>query len=176
MKKIIWAMCNFAIGKCGANGELATTFADIGDAEENTTTMATDQGEVKELKKSGGVLVDRIEQEGVTYIETTLIDPTTLYQTLGLGTNSDTKVRVKTHVVEGNYSMRLTPLRTGGYGIEAPCTQISFLPQGEEAKGAAVKVRFTFLQGQQTTKGTGGAADTVDTYLYDKFLYSASSD
>lgn len=175
-KPIIWAECNISIGKCGDNGELAKTFASIGDPEDNTTQLNSDQGDVKELKKTGGVVVDRIENEGVVYLETTLLDPTTLYSTLGIGTVTEStgKVRVKSLVAADHYSMRLTPKREGGYGIEAPCTQISVLPQGEEAKGSAVKLRFTFLEGQETTVGDGNTT-TVETYLYDKFVYKKAS-
>lgn len=160
----IWLECDIDIAKAKDDETFPTEgLESIGIVKEKSTTLEATDGEKLELKKTGGKVVDSVETEGGFELVTTVIEPTKLYQTLGL-TDDDFektgKMKVKTHVVEDRYAVRLTPKRVGGIGIEAPLTQVSFKPTGSEEEGGSVEVRFKFLF---------GAAD----YWYEKFKKQA---
>lgn len=156
----IWLECNIDIAKAKDDETFPTEgLESIGDIKEKSTTLEATDGETFELKKTGGQIVDTVETEGGFELITTVIEPTKLYKTLGLTEDDyDTKgrMKVKTHVVEDRFAVRLTPKRVGGMGIEAPLTQIKFKPGGSEEEGGSAEVRFKFIF---------GAAE----YWYEKF-------
>ena len=147
----IWLECDIDIAKAKDDETFPIEgLESIGVVKEKSTTLEASEGESFELKKTGGQVVDSVETEGGFELVTTVIEPTKLYKKLGL-TDDDYeqtgKMKVKTHVVEDRYAVRLTPKRNGGMGIEAPLTQISFKPGGSEEEGGSAEVRFNFLFG-----------------------------
>lgn len=149
----IWLECAIEISPALDTEAFPTSgFESIGTIKTKTTTLETTDGETLELKGSGGHTVDIVETEGGFALKTTVIEPTKLYKTLGLTADdydSTGKMKVKTHVVDGRYAVRLTPKRVGGMGIEAPVTQISFKPGGSEEEGGSAELTFNFIKGQQ---------------------------
>jgi hypothetical protein len=149
----IWQECQIDIAPASEDESFPTTgLTDIGKIKEKSTTLETTDGETLELKSTGGHLTDIVETEGGFALKTTVIKPTALYKTLGLTDDDyDTtgKMKVKTHVVDGRYAVRLTPKRVGAMGVEAPVTQVSFKPAGSEEEGDSVEVTFNFIFGQQ---------------------------
>lgn len=149
----IWLECAIEIAKCKADESFPDDgFTSIGTIKQKTTTLEATDGESFELKGSGGHTVDIVETEGGFALKTTVIEPTALYKALGLTSDDyDTtgKMKVKTHVVEERYAVRLTPKRVGGMGIEAPVTQISFKPGGSEEEGGSADLTFNFIKGAQ---------------------------
>ena len=147
----IWLECDIDIAKAKDDETFPTDGREsIGVVQEKSTTLEATDGEKFELKKTGGQTVDMVETEGGFELVTTVIEPTKLYKTLGL-TDDDFddkgRMKVKTHVVEDRYAVRLPPKRGGGQGIEAPLTQVSFKPTGSEEEGGSAEVRFKFLFG-----------------------------
>lgn len=147
----IWLECDIDIAKAKDDETFPTEgLESIGVIKEKSTTLEASDGESFKLNKTGGQIVDMVETEGDFELVTTVIEPTKLYKTLGL-TDEDFddkgRMKIKTHVVEDRYAVRLTPKRVGGIGIEAPLTQISFKPTGSEEEGGSAEVRFKFLFG-----------------------------
>lgn len=163
----IWLECSIEIAKAIEAETFPTTgFSSIGTIKQKTTTLEATDGETLELKGSGGHTVDIVETEGGFALKTTVIEPTKLYKTLGLTADeydATGKMKVKTHVVDERYAVRLTPKRVGGMGIEAPVTQISFKPGGSEEEGGSAELTFNFI------KGAAG-------YWYERFKKAAASE
>lgn len=163
----IWLECDIDIAKCKNDESFpAEGLESIGTIKNKSTTLEATDGESLELKSTGGHTVDIVETEGGFALVTTVIEPTKLYKTLGLTADDyDTtgRMKVKTHVVDERYAVRLTPKRVGGMGIEAPVAQISFKPTGSEEEGGSAEVRFNFIKGQQD-------------YWYERFKKTAAAD
>lgn len=163
----IWLECTIEIAKALADETFPTTgLESIGTIKQKTTTLEQTDGETLELKGSGGHTVDIVETEGGFQLKTTVIEPTKLYKTLGLTPDdydATGKMKVKTHVVDDRYAVRLTPKRVGGMGIEAPVTSISFKPGGSEEEGGSAELTFNFIK---------GAAD----YWYERFKKIANAE
>lgn len=147
----IWLECDIDIAKATEDETFPTTgLESIGVIKEKSTTLEATDGESLELKKTGGKTVDMVETEGGFELVTTVIEPTKLYKTLGLTSDdydASGRMKVKTHVVEDRYAVRLSPKRVGGMGIEAPLCQVSFKPGGTEEEGGSAEVRFKFIFG-----------------------------
>lgn len=157
----IWGKCDVSICETPESEEMPSSgLNSVGKIEDKTTVLSYTDGESQELKGTGGETIDQLDQEGKLVLETVVVEPTTLYKTLGLSDSTDAdisggKVRVKQHVVDKRYAVKLTPQRVGGWGIEAPVCSVAIAPAGEEAKGGSLKLRFTIIKGKQD-------------YLYDK--------
>lgn len=148
----IWLECTIEIAKTTEDEDFPTDgLENIGKIKQKATALEATDGESFELRGTGGHLVDAVETEGGFALKTTVIEPTKLYKTLGLSPDDFTsgKQKVKTHVVNDRYAVRLTPKRVGGIGIEAPVTQISFKPGGSEEEGGSAELTFNFIKGAQ---------------------------
>ena len=147
----IWLECDIEIVKAADDENFPKSgLESIGVIKEKSTTLEATDGENLELKKTGGKVVDSVETEGGFELVTTVIEPSKLYKTLGLTEDdydASGKMKVKTHVVEDRFAVKLTPKRVGGMGIEAPLCQVSFKPGGSEEEGGSAEVRFKFLFG-----------------------------
>lgn len=160
-----WSKCKIEIGEA-ANGGAAmpAALASIGVIKDKSTTLEPSDGEVLEMKQTGGRRVAKEDGEGGLVIKTRLIEPSDdFYATLGLGSvdSTSSELQVKTHVVSKNYGVKLTPKNIGAKGIKAPFTSVTFKPGYSEEDGHFVDVEFEILQ---------GAAD----YWYSKFTVSAA--
>lgn len=162
----IWLECTIEIAKALAAETFPSTgLESIGTIKNKSTTLEATDGETLELKGSGGHTVDIVETEGGFQLKTTVIEPTKLYKALGLSEDdydATGKMKVKTHVVDERYAVRLTPKRVGGMGIEAPVVAISFKPGGSEEEGGSAELTFKFIK---------GAAN----YWYERFKKAASA-
>ncbi len=148
----IWLKCKIEIAEASEAETFPTEgFNDIGQIKQKSTTLEATDGEKMELRGTGGDLVDIVETEGGFALKTTVIEPTTLYKTLGLSPAdfdaTTGKQKVETHVVGKRFAARLTPERIGGIGIEVPVTQISFKPGGSEEEGGSAELTFNFIKG-----------------------------
>ncbi len=162
----IWLECDIDIAKSKDDESFpAEGLESIGTIKQKSTTLEATDGESLELKATGGHTVDIVETEGGFELKTTVIEPTKLYKALGLTDDDyDTKgrMKVKTHVVDNRYAVRLSPKRVGGMGIEAPVTQISFKPGGSEEEGGSAELTFKFIKGAQN-------------YWYERFKKTAAA-
>ena len=148
-KTMSWSKCQIEIGKTGENDVMATELTDIGTIKDKSSTLEASEGEALEAKATGGVLVAKEVSEGGYQLKTRVIEPTDeLLTQLGLGESTGGDFNVKTHVVEGDFSIKLTPKNVGAKGIKAPKCSVTYAPGWSEEEGAYADLTFDILKGE----------------------------
>ena len=169
-KKIMaWSKCKIEIGQMGDNDAMASSFTDVGVILNQSSSLSAEEGDKMQAIATGGEVVAEEPQEGTLVLETTIIEPTPeLIALLGLSMElaaSPTEVVVKTHVVEGNWSVKVTPKNNGAWGIQAPKTTITYIPAWSEENGNQAVLRFAILKTTEVTevlkKKTANGWETV---------------
>ena len=150
-KKIMaWSKCKVEIGKTGDNDAMATTLTDIGIIKDKSGELNPSDGDVLEMKATGGETVAKETTEGGYTLTVRVIEPDfTLLTALGIGAADETggDFKVTTHIVEGDWSVQVTPKNTGAKGIKAPKTSITYKPGWSEEDGNYADIDFEFLKG-----------------------------
>lgn len=150
-KKIImaWSKCKFDIGKTTDSDGMATTLTDIGKIKDKSSTLEPSDGDSLEMKATGGESVAKETQEGGFKAVTRVIEPDDeLLALLGLGEAAqDGDFNVKTHIVDGDWSLKITPKNVGAKGIKAPKTNITYKPGWSEEDGHYADLEFEILKG-----------------------------
>ena len=78
----------------------------------------------------------------------------------------DGEQKVKTHIVPGDKSLKVTPKNKGAKGIKAPLTRISVQPIYDEEQGNALLLTFKIFK----TTGIPADMDGKDqNYWYSRF-------
>ena len=150
-KKLImaWSKCTVEVGKTGQNGAMAESLTDVGVINNQSTTLEAEDGEVLEAIATGGEQVATEQLEGKFTLTTRVKEPEdSLYTLFGLGEVKTEDLEVKTHVVEGEWSVKVTPKNVGARGIKAPCCNIKFKPGYSETEGNYVDLTFSILKGE----------------------------
>ena len=151
-KKIImaWSKCKFEIGKTNDDDTMSTELTDIGTIKDKSSTLEPSDGESLEMKATGGETVAKETQEGGYKATTRVIEPTNdLLTLLGLGAAATEggDFKVNTHIVDGDWSLQITPKNTGARGIKAPKTNITYKPGWGEEDGNYADIDFDILKG-----------------------------
>lgn len=155
-KKVImaWSKCKFEIGKTKDDDTMAETLTDIGTIKDKSSTLEPSDGEELEMKATGGETVAKETQEGGYKATTRVIEPTDeLLTLLGLGEvvsgegTDKGDFKVTTHIVDGNWSLKITPKNAGAKGIKAPKTSITYKPGWSEEDGNYADIDFEILKG-----------------------------
>ena len=149
-KKIMaWSECNIEIGKTGANDAMATDLTSIGTIKDKSSSLEPSDGDALEAKSTGGHTVAKEVQEGGFKLVTRVIEPEdSLLTTLGLGEVKEGDFNVKTHIVDGDFSVKVTPKNVGAKGIKAPKTNITYKPGWSEEEGNYADLEFEILHGE----------------------------
>lgn len=146
-----WSKCVIEIAKTLANdifNEAGLT--DIGIIKDKSTTLEPGDGDTLEAKATGGEVVGHEVLEGTYTLKTRLIEPNEdIYTLLGLGAPSSSDFNVTTHIVDGDWSVRVTPKNVGARGIKVPVTNIAAKPGYSEEEGNYLDLEFNFLKGDQ---------------------------
>lgn len=156
-----WSKCRIDIGLTPDDESMAadSTLFNIGVIRNNTTSLTTEDGDALQAIETGGAIVAEEKQEGTFSLSTEVIEPSDeLYTKLGIAHMSGEDVLVDTHIVPGNFSLKLSPKNLGAKGIKAPKCSISVSPSFGDDTGHAVVLNFSVV------KGDAG-------YWYSKFLY-----
>ncbi len=165
-KKIMaWSKCDFSIGKTGENDAMCAdaSLQSIGTIKDKSSSLEPSDGDALEMKATGGETVAKEVLEGGFKATTRVIEPDdTLLTLLGLGTAASGDFNVKTHIVEGDWSLKITPKNVGAKGIKAPKCSITYKPGWSEEDGNYADIDFEIL------KGDGG-------YWYSIFKKAAAS-
>ncbi|MBR3456058.1 MAG: hypothetical protein IKH26_12130 [Bacteroidaceae bacterium] len=167
MAKIImaWSKCKIEIGKTGANDAMAETLTDIGVILNQSSSLEAEAGDTLQAIATGGEVVAEEAQEGTLRLETTLIEPTdTLLTLLGIGTTEDNETTVSTHIVDGDWSVKVTPKNMGAKGIAAPKCSITYAPSWDEEHGNQLTLTFNI---HKTT-------DANPNYWYKRFTTTSA--
>lgn len=148
-KKIMsWSKCQIEIGRTGENDTMAITLTSIGTIKDKSSTLEPSEGDTLEAKATGGELVAKESLEGGYQLKTRVIEPTDeLLTTLGIGEASGDDFNVKTHIVEGDWSVKVTPKNVGATGIKAPKTSIKYAPGWSEEEGNYADITCDILMG-----------------------------
>lgn len=162
-RKIImaWSKCKISLAPMPEDESMAedSAFFDIGIISNNTTSLSASEGDALQAIESGGAIVAEEKQEGDFSLSTDVIEPSNeLYVELGIGYIKDDDAFVTTHIVPGNYCLKLTPKNLGAKGIKAPKCSVSVTPTFGDDAGHGMTLNISILQGD------GG-------YWYSKYLY-----
>lgn len=162
-RKIImaWSKCKISIAPMPEDENMAedSAFVDIGIIRNNSTSLTANEGDALQAIESGGGIVAEEKQEGDFALGTDVIEPADeLYVEMGLGSKNGDDLDVRTHIVPGNYCVKLTPKNLGAKGIKAPKCSISVSPTFGDDAGHGLTLNFAILQGEAG-------------YWYKKFLY-----
>lgn len=152
-----WSKCTIEIAKTGTDDTFnGTGMQSIGIIKDKSTTLEPSDGDVLEMKATGGETVAKETQEGGYTLKTQVIEPDEeLYELLALGEEvaeeGDDKgdFKVKTHLVDGDWSVKVTPKNVGARGIKVPLASISFKPGYSEENGNYADIEFEILKGAQ---------------------------
>jgi len=117
-KKIMaWSKCQIDIGLT-EDGLMAETLTNVGTIKDKSSSLEPSDGDALEAIATGGETVAKEVQEGGFTLTTRIIEPTTDLLTL-LGISED-GLSVTTHIVDGDWSVQVTPKNKGAYGLKAP--------------------------------------------------------
>lgn len=149
-KKIMaWSKCTFEIGKTGDNDAMATELTDIGTIKDKSSSLEPSDGDTLEIKATGGETVAKEVLEGGYKATTRVIEPTAeLENMLGISVTVGEEEQVKTHVVDGYWSLKVTPKNVGARGIKAPMCVIGYKPGWNEEEGNYADITFEILKGE----------------------------
>lgn len=150
-KKIMaWSKCKVEIGKTGDNDAMSTSLNSIGTIKDKSGELTPSDGDSLEMKATGGEMVAKETTEGGYTLTVRVIEPDTdLLTMLGLGAAAETggDFNVNTHIVDGDWSVQLTPKNVGAKGIKAPKTNITYKPGWSEEDGNYADIDFEILKG-----------------------------
>lgn len=148
-KKIMaWSKCTFEIGNTGTNDAMASTLTNIGTIKDKSSSLEPSEGDALEMKATGGETVAKEVLEGGYKATTRVIEPTDELETmLGIAKTVGDEQQVTTHVVEGDWSLKITPKNVGAKGIKAPKCSIIYKPGWSEEDGNYADIDFEILKG-----------------------------
>ena len=168
-KKIMaWSKCKIEIGDTGTNDAMASDLTSVGVIANQSSSLSAEAGDALQAIATGGEVVAEEPQEGSLVLETTVIEPTNEF-IVGLGltleqvTGND--VKVKTHIVSKNKSVKVTPKNQGAIGIKAPKTTLTYTPAWDEENGNVAVLRFTILKTTEIPADNGADQN----YWYERF-------
>lgn len=134
-----WSKCVIEIGLTPASGD--PTLASIGTILNNSSSLSAEPGDTMQMIATGGEVVAEEEQEGTVQLVTTVIEPTAELQTLlGVATSND----IKTHIVDGAWTVKVTPKNVGARGIQTTNASIVYQPAWSEENGNQAILTFKF--------------------------------
>ena len=169
MAKVImaWSKCKIEIGQTGEHDAMAASLSSIGVILNQSSSLSAEEGDALQAIATGGEIVAEERQEGTLTLETTVIEPTDeLLTLLGIGAADSTNFKVKTHIVDGDWSVKVTPKNSGAKGIEAPKCSISYAPAWSEENGNQAILTFHI---QKTTDVQPGSGGEDNNYWYKRF-------
>jgi hypothetical protein len=175
MSKIImaWSKCKIEFGATGENDAFASELTDVGKIKNQSTQLTANDGDTLTETATGGEVVAMEQLDGTLQLETTVIEPTPeLLQALGIAdAEASGEQKVKTHVVDGDMSVKVTPKNKGARGIKAPVTRMSVAPSFDEQDGNGLKITWNIIKTTAVapTEGADGAADVDNNYWYSRF-------
>lgn len=176
-KKIImaWGKCKFEIGDTEENDAFATDLSSVGVIKDQTTALTANDGDQLQMKATGGEVVAQEDLEGTLEIEATVIEPSAeLYQALGIAdAESGGEQKVKTHIVPGDKSVKITPHNKNAWGVKAPLCRIKVAPAMDEENGNSVKITASVFKTTGVAATTDADGKEIDNnYWYSRFKTS----
>lgn len=169
-RKVImaWGKCKVEFGDTGDADAFATELTDVGLIKDQTTELSASDGDQLQMKSTGGEVVAQEDLEGTLQLVTTVIEPSPdLYEKLGIAeAEAGDEQKVKTHIVPGDKSVKVTPHNKGARGIKAPLCRIKVAPALDEQNGNALTLTFSIFK---TTGVAPNEKGQDQNYWYSRF-------
>lgn len=143
-----WSKCKIEVGKTGDDDAMAAELTDIGVINNQSTTLASEDGDTLTATATGGIVVAEEEGEPTVTLTTRVKEMSFDVEKLFTGatvSEDSNELTVKTNVVSEDFSVKLTPKNIGAIGIKARRTHVSFRPGSSEEEGAYVDLTFKIL-------------------------------
>lgn len=176
-----WSRCKVEFGPTGENDAFATTLTDVGKIKNQSTELSSNDGDTLTETATGGEIVAVEQLDGTLQLKTTVIEPSpALYKALGIADDegSDGEQKIKTHIVDGDMSVKVTPKNKGARGIKAPVTRMSVAPAFDEQNGNSLVITWNIFKTTaiaQTVSGSGeSGTETDNNYWYSRFTTKAA--
>ena len=176
MDKIImaWFKCMVEFGPTGASDAFASALTDVGKIRNQTTQLTSNEGDTLTETASGGEVVAMEQNEGTLELQTTVIEPSAaLLKALGIAGDEDSsgEQKIKSHIVPGDMSVKVTPKNKGAKGIKAPVTRMSVAPTFDEQNGNGLVITWRIFKTTAIaeTPASGGKPAVDNNYWYSKF-------
>lgn len=149
-KKLVmsWSKATIRVGVSTGTATMPTDMWAMGVISDKSTNIEASEGEELKATASGGIQVAYERGEGGLTLTTRVKEPSEdLFVNFGLGeVNSETgELAVKSHVVQGDWAVEVSPKSVGGIGIRAPYCLVTFKPGRSEEEGEYVDVTFSIL-------------------------------
>lgn len=144
-----WSKCTIEIGNTGANDALATDLTSIGNIADRSTSLESAEGQVLEMKASGGVVVAKEQSEGEIKLTTRIIEPDFAFLATLIGATHDDvndTLKVNSLIVSGSKSVVLTPKNVGATGIKIRKASVLYKEGYSEEDGMYADLTFTVLE------------------------------
>ena len=175
-----WSKCKVEFGDTGENDAFASSLTDVGIIKDKTTELSAEDGDTLQLIATGGEVVAEDKNEGTLQLQTTVIEPSAaLYTALGIAdAEADGEQKVKTQIVPGDKSVKVTPKNKGAKGIKAPLCRISVQPIYDEEQGNALLLTFKIFKttGIPETPARENNPAVDNNYWYSRFTTTESLD
>lgn len=172
-----WSKCKVEFGKTGENDAFATELTDVGKIRNQTTQLTSNDGDSLTETATGGEVVAMEQLDGTLQLQTTVIEPSAeLYETLGIAdAEADGEQKVKTHVVDGDMSVKVTPKNKGAKGIKAPVTRMSVAPAYDEQDGNGIVITWNIIKTTAIPATKDESGNEVDNnYWYSRFTTTSA--
>ncbi|MEG2281742.1 MAG: hypothetical protein RSB93_00775 [Rikenellaceae bacterium] len=143
-----WSECSIELGKTGAGDAMAATLKTVGVIADKSTTLASEDGEVLEAKATGGKIVAREAAEGKITLTTKIKEPEYEFLSTLIGATVNAakdELTIKSLIVSGDYSVKLTPKNIGGTGLKIRKANISYKDGFSEEEGMFGELVITVL-------------------------------
>lgn len=147
-KTMSWSRVRLAAAPTGANEAMATDLQELGTIKDKSTTLSMEAGEELVCKATGGITVAREVGEGTYSLTTRIIEPTFDEEGFLTGNTKSTDGKsmvVKTSIVNGDFSLKLTPKNIGATGIKVRRAHVTYVIGYSEEEGRYADVTFEFL-------------------------------
>lgn len=146
-----WSKCDIEIGVTPEDDSMATSLTSIGTIKDQSATLTPSDGNELEAKETGGGTVAKETQEGGFVLTCRVIEPTdALLTLLGIGEDdTEGELNIVTHIVDENFSVKVTPKNVGARGVKAPLTAVKYKPGWSDQEGNYADIDFEFLHGGQ---------------------------
>lgn len=144
-----WSECSIKIGKTGASDAMAVTLVSIGTIKDKSAGMDQADGEKKEAKATGGVLIATEYGEPTTTLKARVIEPDFALLATLIDATHDTvggTLVINSLVVSDPYSVEVSPKNIGATGVKVRKAQVSYKEGWSEDEGHFADFTFTVLQ------------------------------
>jgi hypothetical protein len=150
-----WGEVNAYIAEMNAGETFPAMSAmdDIGVVKDGTTSIETQDGEVLELKREGGILYDRLEKEATYTLNLTLIDipEETATKLWDIDVTDPGKIKVKSTVSGKKFSVGFAAVKVpGSRTFEIPKCTIKMTPNYSSTEGWSCVLKISILQSDVT--------------------------